>query len=132
MGISCLGPDVNHSRRKFSVDPGGDVRFGLAAIKGLGSAAAEAVILEREQNGEFTSIYDFVQRVSMNALKRSGMECLAMSGAFDCFAPGIRREQFFVPGPKGEPFLETLMRYGTSYQQMKFKYNARQFLHVGD
>ena len=119
MGISCLGPDVNHSRRKFSVDPGGDVRFGLAAIKGLGSAAAEAVILEREQNGEFTSIYDFVQRVSMNALKRSGMECLAMSGAFDCFAPGIRREQFFVPGPKGEPFLETLMRYGTSYQQMK-------------
>ena len=116
MKISCLGPDVNQSQAKFSVDSYGNVRFGLAAIKGLGEGAVEAIISERKRGGNYTSIYDFVQRVNLNALKRSGLECLALSGALDSFAPEITREQIVGKTPRGEAFSDILIRYGTSYQ----------------
>ena len=118
MGIETLGPDVNSSRMLFSVDVKGNVRFGLAAVKGLGESAVEAIISEREKNGEFKSIYDFVQRVNLSAVKRNGMECLAKSGAFDCFE-GVSREQFFVPTEKGGTWADTLIRFGTQYQADK-------------
>ena len=116
MGLSCLGPDVNISRNKFSVDEGGNVRFGLGAIKGLGDSAVETIIKERNANGRFTSIFDFVQRVSMNAVKRNGLESLALSGAFDSFSSQITREQMMAKNAKGEVFLDVLVRYGASYQ----------------
>lgn len=116
LGISCLGPDVNISRNKFSVDINGNVRFGLGAIKGLGDSAVEAILKERKENGEFSSIFDFVQRVSMNTVKRNGLESLALSGAFDSFAPQITREQMMAKNAKGEIFLDVLARYGVSYQ----------------
>ncbi len=121
MGIACLGPDVNHSKRKFSVDPGGNIRFGLAAIKGLGDSASEIIIKEREANGPYESIFDFVKRVPMSAVKRNGLECLAKSGALDCFAPEIRREHFFAKTPKGESFIDVLIRFSTSYQQAQIE-----------
>ena len=116
IGLKCLGPDINHSRQKFSVDEDGNIRFGLGAIKGLGDSAVEVIIKERESNGPFRSIFDFVQRVSMNTVKRSGLECLVMSGAFDTFASEITREQMMSFNAKGEAFLDTLVRYGNSYQ----------------
>ena len=119
LGISCLGPDVNVSRQKFSVDRDGNVRFGLGAIKGLGDSAVDAILKEREANGPFNSIFEFVQRVSMNAVKRNGLESLALSGAFDVFSSQITREQMMAKNAKGEPFLDVLLRYGVNYQLAK-------------
>ncbi len=117
MGIATLGPDVNESYEKFGVNHHGEIRFGLAAIKGIGDSVAEAIIQEREQNGLYKDIYDFVQRVSFSAVNRKAMESLALSGGFDNF--GIRREDFFAPNKKGETFLDTIIRYGQLYQQEK-------------
>ena len=114
MGIPCLGPDVNESQRKFSANKKGEVRFGLSAIKGMGDAAAVNIIAEREKNGPYKDIFDFVQRVNLSAVNRKAMESLALSGGFDSF--GIRRAQYFGLNAKGDTFVETLLRYGQVYQ----------------
>ena len=118
LGIETLGPDVNHSRHKFSVDEQGNIRFGLAAIKGFGQGSAAAVVAERLRGGPFRDIYDFVQRVNMMAVKRTGLESLALSGALDCFKE-VRREQYFAKNAKGELFSDTLMRFAQAYQQSR-------------
>ena len=115
IGINTLGPDVNHSRRKFSVDEEGNIRFGLGAIKGLGDAAVEAIISERSKNGPFKNVFDFVQRVPSGACKRNNLESLVLSGSFDCFTD-ITREQYFALNSKGETFIDSLSKYGTRYQ----------------
>lgn len=114
MGIATLGPDVNESYQKFGVNKKGEIRFGLAAIKGMGDAAAEAIIDERMKNGPYKDIFDFAQRVNMSAVNRKAYESLALCGAFDSF--GIARERFFGCNVKGEMFLDTLVRYGQTYQ----------------
>lgn len=114
MGIPCLGPDVNESQRKFSANKKGEIRFGLSAIKGMGEAAAINIIEEREKNGPYKDIYDFVQRVNLSAVNRKALESLALSGGLDSF--GIRRESYFGETPKGT-FIEILLRYGQTYQQ---------------
>jgi DNA polymerase-3 subunit alpha len=117
MGIATLGPDVNESYQKFGVNKKGEIRFGLAAIKGMGDSAAEAIINERMANGPFKDIFDFAQRVNMSAVNRKAYESLALCGAFDGF--GIARERFFGLNTKGEMFLDTLVRYGQTYQAEK-------------
>jgi len=119
MGIDTLGPDVNESYQKFGVNHKGEIRFGLAAIKGLGDSAAMAIINEREANGPYKTIFDFAQRVSFANVNRKAYESLALSGGFDSF--GIRREEFFATNAKGEVFLDTLVRYGQLYQQEKLQ-----------
>ena len=114
MGIPCLGPDVNESQRKFSANKKGEIRFGLSAIKGMGDAAAIYIIEEREKNGPYKDIYDFVQHVNLSAVNRKALESLALSGGLDNF--GIRRESYFGETPKGT-FIEILLRYGQTYQQ---------------
>ena len=114
MGIPCLGPDVNESQRKFSANKKGEVRFGLSAIKGMGDAAAQNIIAEREKNGPYKDIFDFAQRVNLSAVNRKAFESLALSGGFDSF--GIKREQYFATNTKGDTFVETLLRYGQVYQ----------------
>ena len=114
MGIPCLGPDVNESQRKFSANKKGEVRFGLSAIKGMGDAAAINIIDEREKNGPYKDIFDFVQRVNLSAVNRKAFESLALSGGFDSF--GIKRECYFGTNAKGDTFIETLLRYGQVYQ----------------
>ena len=114
MGIECLGPDVNESRQKFSVNSHGAIRFGLAAIKGMGDGAAQAIIDEREQNGPYKDIFDLAQRVNLSSVNRKGFESLTLSGGFDSF--GIKRESYFEQNQKGEAFLDTLVRYGQLYQ----------------
>ena len=116
MGIATLGPDVNESYLKFGVNHKGEIRFGLAAIKGMGDSVAEAIINERNQNGPFTSIFNFAERVSLS-VNRKAFESLALSGGFDSF--GIRREVFFAENSKGETFLDSLVRYGQNYAQAK-------------
>lgn len=118
MGIQTLGPDVNESNLKFTVNRDGNIRFGLGAVKGVGEAAVQSIMEEREKNGPFTGIFDFVQRVNLNACNKKNMECLALAGGFDSF-PELKREQYFAVNSKGEVFLETLMRYGNRYQADK-------------
>ena len=114
MGIATLGPDVNESYQKFGVNKKGEIRFGLAAIKGMGDNVAQAIIDEREKNGPYKDIFDFVQRVNFGQVNRKAFEALALSGGFDSF--GIRREDFFATNSKGETLIEIVMRYGQLYQ----------------
>ena len=114
MKINTLGPDVNESYQKFGVNHKGDIRFGLAAIKGMGDGVAQAIIDEREKNGPYKDIFDFIERVNLSAINRKALESLALSGGFDSF--GIRREDFFIPNAKGETFIDTLQRFGQNYQ----------------
>ncbi len=116
MGIKVMGPDINESRVNASVNREGQIRFGLGAIKGMGDSVTQAIVAERDANGPYRDIFDFVQRVPSSAIKRNSMESLALSGAFDSMGAQISREQFFAPGPKGEPFGDTLLRYGSQYQ----------------
>ena len=114
-GINTLGPDVNESLLKFSVNRKGDIRFGLGAIKGVGESAVQSILNERSKNGPFKNIFDFVQRVNLSACNRKNIENLALAGAFDNF-PGIKREDFFVKNAKDETFTEVLVKYGNKYQ----------------
>ncbi len=114
MGIATLGPDVNESYLKFGVNKKGEIRFGLAAIKGMGDGVAQAIIDEREKNGPYKTIFDFAQRINFSCVNRKAFESLALSGGFDSF--GIPRENFFGVNNKGEMFLDTLVRYGQIYQ----------------
>ena len=121
MGIKTLGPDVNESRHKFSVNWQGNIRFGMAAIKGVGESAVQGIIDERQQNGLFTSVFDFFERVNLSLCNKKSIENLVVAGAFDCFKE-VRRETFFAPaGRQGETFLDVLVRYGNSYQQDKYQ-----------
>ena len=113
--ISVLGPDVNESNLKFSVNRHGDIRFGLGAIKGVGEAAVQSILTERKKNGLFKDIFDFVQRVNLSACNRKNIENLALAGGFDSF-PGIKREDFFAKNAKDESFSDVLVKYGNKYQ----------------
>ena len=118
MGIKVLGPDVNESNLKFTVNAEGNIRFGLGAVKGVGESAVESIIEGRKKEGPYKGIFDFVQRVNLNACNKKNLECLALSGSFDNF-PELTREQYFAVNAKNESFLETLVRYGNRYQMDK-------------
>lgn len=117
MGIPTLGPDVNESFVEFGVNGKGEIRFGLSAIKGMGSAAAEAIVRERQDNGAYKDVYDFVERVNLRDVNRKALESMALSGGFDCF--GLAREQYLGVNARGEAFLDSLVRFGQQYQQEK-------------
>ena len=118
MGIRVLGPDVNESELNFTVNRSGDIRFGLGGVKGVGEGAVQAIVKEREQNGRFLSIFDFIERVNLNACNKKAIESLALSGAFDGLGD-LHREQLFVENSKGEVVLDAIMRYGSKYQNDK-------------
>jgi DNA polymerase-3 subunit alpha len=112
LGIKVLGPSINESGVHFAVNKAGEIRFGLGAIKGAGQAAVESIIREREANGPFEDIFDFARRVNPRAVNKKVYECLALSGAFDCFT-GIHRRQYVFSG-KGEPSLiEKALKYAS-------------------
>ena len=119
MGINTLGPDVNESKLKFAVNHNGDIRFGMAAVKGVGKSAVQAILEEREKNGPFTSVFDFFERVNLAACNRKSVESLILAGAFDGFN-SFPREAFFAKQPNSsETYVETLIRFGNSYQADK-------------
>jgi len=116
MGISVLGPDVNESQLQFSVNKQGQIRFGLGAVKGVGEAAVEAIVADRQANGPYKDIYDLMRRVNLRAANRKALESLAYAGAFDGF-PKTHRAHFFHSAGEGKPtFIETLVRYGQQSQ----------------
>ena len=118
MGIQVLEPAVNESHQKFTVNSKGNIRFGMAAIKGVGAAAVDTIVEERRNNGAFKDIFDFVERIPLTTINRKTMEALALAGAFDEFA-AIKRYQFFGKNTKDEAFLDSLLRYGNKIQADK-------------
>ena len=127
MSIRTLGPDINESRLKFSVNTLGDIRFGMGAIKGVGENAVMAIIEEREKHGPYTSVYDFVERINLNACNKKVIINLALAGAFDSFK-SVAREQFVaIDENTGENFVDTLVRYGQRFQQDKAVASASLF-----
>ncbi len=115
MGIEVLGPNINESYKNFSATKDGRIRFGLGGIKGVGSSCVDSIVEERDKNGAYKDIFDFVQRINQGACNRKALESMALAGAFDDFKE-IKREDFFETNPRGEAFSETLMRFGQRYQ----------------
>ncbi|MCX2742436.1 DNA polymerase III subunit alpha [Mangrovivirga sp. M17] len=110
MGLQVLGPDVNESKTKFTVNDEGHIRFGLGAIKGAGEAAVEHIIAEREENGKFKDIFDFAERINLRTVNKKTFESLAMAGGFDCFENYHRRH--YLEAPEGEQSLiEKTIKY---------------------
>jgi len=125
MGVPVLGPDVNESNFTFAVNKAGAIRFGLGAVKGLGSAPVEAIVEERK-NGAFTSIFDMTKRISLRVCNKRAFESLAYAGGLDSF-PGVHRAQYFAMDPSGRSFLENAVRYGASFQEQENSAQASMF-----
>ncbi|MDF1570280.1 MAG: DNA polymerase III subunit alpha [Bacteroidales bacterium] len=115
MEISVLGPCVNESNLKFTVNKDGNIRFGLNAIKGVGESAVEHLIKERKKNGKFLDIYDFVERNNLSSVNRKTLESLAIAGAFDSLGT-ITRRQYIDVEDNEATFVERLIKYGNKHQ----------------
>ena len=129
MGIKVLSPDINESQMRFSSNVAGDIRFGLAAIKGVGEGAVNSIIAEREKNGPYKNIFDFCERANYSAINRKCFENIAMAGGFDSIID-FSRGKFLAKDDKDESFIDALVRYGTRIQNEKN--NAQQSLFGGD
>ena len=114
--IKVLSPDVNESSAAFTVNKEGNIRFGLAGMKGFGSNIVDAIVTEREANGLFTDVFDFVERMA-GSVNRRALETLVNAGAFDSF--GYKRTQFFLPCQSGLTFLDELVNYADLYKRDK-------------
>ena len=116
MGLQVLGPDVNESKSGFTVNGQGEIRFGMAAIKGAGTAAVEEIIKERISKGPYKNIFEFAKRVNTRTLNKRSMEALAMAGSFDCFKEHHRRQ--YLEAPDGDvSLIEKASRYAQKIQQ---------------
>jgi len=116
MGLQVLGPDVNESLKGFAVAKENVVRFGLNAIKGVGEAAVEDIIAEREANGPYLGVYDFIKRVNQRTVNKKSMESLVLAGALDCFPQMHRAQYFYAPSTDPVTGLERLVRFGNQVQ----------------
>lgn len=114
MGLEVLGPDINESSYTFSVNKSGAIRFGLGAIKGLGSSAIESII-EVRKNGFFESIFDMTKRINLRVCTKKSFESLAYAGALDSFKNVHRAQYFFVDG-NNRSFLDNAMKYGSNFK----------------
>jgi DNA polymerase-3 subunit alpha len=115
MGIEVLGPDINESGFTFSVNAAGAIRFGLGAIKGMGSGPVDA-ILEERKNGPFESIFDVTKRINLRLCNKRAFESLVYAGGFDSFKE-VHRAQYMVADANGRTFLDAAIRYGASVQE---------------
>ncbi|MCX6299253.1 MAG: DNA polymerase III subunit alpha [Bacteroidetes bacterium] len=116
MGIKVLGPDINESLKGFAVNQKGEIRFGMGGIKGVGEAAVENIIAEREKNGWYKDIYDFIARVVQKSVNKKSLECLAYSGGFDCFTNFHRAQYFNITDGEKLTGLEKIINYGQAKQ----------------
>ncbi|TND08410.1 MAG: DNA-directed DNA polymerase III PolC [Bacteroidetes bacterium] len=119
IGIPVLGPDINESQLRFSVNQKGEIRFGLAAVKGVGEGAVLAIEEERRNNGPFTSFFDVVRRINLRAANKKTFESMAYAGVFDSFTNMHRAQFLHTDGANGSTFLEKAMRYGLGFQESK-------------
>ena len=125
MGIPVLGPDVNESQYKFSVNKNGQIRFGLGAVKGVGEAAVDSIVEERKNKGPFKNIFDFVKRVNLRSANKKTFESLTYAGAFDSL--GMERSTYLTPDKDGITFLEMILKWGARTQESKAGAHASLF-----
>ena len=116
MDLNVLGPDINESHNGFAVNKNGQIRFGFSGMKGVGEAAIESLIEEREKRGPYTSIYDMIKRVNQRSVNKKSIESLAYAGAFDCFTNIHRAQYFFIPPGEIVTGLDRIIRFGNQYQ----------------
>jgi DNA polymerase-3 subunit alpha len=116
MGQKVLGPDVNESKKGFAVNSKGEIRFGLGGLKGVGEAAVESIIEEREKNGHFKSIFDLIQRIQQRTVNKKTLESLVYAGAFDSFRELHRAQYFYIPQGETTTGLEKIIRFGNMFQ----------------
>ncbi len=116
MGLKVLGPDINESLKGFAVNARGEIRIGLGGLKGVGEAAVEGIIEERQKKGAYKDIFDLIRRINQRAVNKKSLESLAVSGAFDCF-PALHRAQYFhVPEGDMTTGLEKIIKFGNIWQ----------------
>jgi len=125
MGVEVLGPDINESNYAFTVNKGGAIRFGLGAIKGLGSSPIDAIVEER-QKGNFQSIFDLTKRINLRICTKRAFESLAYAGGFDSFQ-NVHRAQYFAVDTSNRTFLENAVKYGASFQESQTSAQASMF-----
>ena len=118
MQIPVLGPDINESNIKFTVNKQNAVRFGLSALKGVGEGPVEDIVAERTANGPYENVFDFVKRVNLRSVNKKCLDSLALSGAFDAMHE-YKRSQYFALNDKGENFIEQLLKFGNQVQGQK-------------
>lgn len=128
MGIKVLSPDINESFYKFAVNKEGAIRFGMGAIKGVGASAVEAIVRERKENGNYSSIFDLAKRVDLRSANKKAFDGLVLAGAFDSFQ-NTHRAQYFSLDDRGQTFIERAIRFGNKYQENK---NAAQVSLFGE
>ncbi len=116
MRLPVLGPDINESYYKFSVNKDNAVRFGMGAIKGVGHGAVKTIVENRKENGNYKSIFDLAKRVDLRAANKKSFEGLANAGGFDCFTD-THRAQYFAHEGDNITFLEKAMKYGAKHQE---------------
>ncbi|MCL9968612.1 MAG: DNA polymerase III subunit alpha [Aquirufa antheringensis] len=131
MGLSLLVPDVNESSRSFAVNKKGQIRFGLGAIKGVGDAAVDAIVEERQKNGEYKDIFDFVSRINVRQVNKKSLESLALAGAFDCFTEVARSHYFAIDSQDNTNFIEKIVRYSSRMAELKAEATASLFGELG-
>ena len=119
MGLKVLGPDINESLKGFAVNKKGEIRFGLGGLKGVGEAAIESIIEERNKNGAYKDIFDLIKRVNQRTVNKKSLESLVHAGAFDCF-PEIHRAQYFYTMPNDAVTgIERIIKFGNVFQANK-------------
>jgi len=128
MKLNVLGPDVNESYYKFSVNKDNAVRFGMGAIKGVGHGAVRTIVDNRKEDGHYKSIFDLAKRIDLRAANKKSFEGLANAGGFDCFT-NTHRAQYFAHDGDGITFLEKAIRYGAKHQENE---NSAQVSLFGD
>lgn len=115
MGVKVLGPDVNESYYKFTVNEQGAIRFGMGAVKGVGAGAVETIVTNREE-GPYRSIFDLSKRVDLRAANKKALENLVLAGGFDCFTGTHRAQYLHDEGDSSTP-LEKAIKYGAKYKE---------------
>ena len=115
MGLNVLGPDVNESFYKFTVNDQQAIRFGMGAIKGVGRGAVETII-EHRKDARYTSVFDLTKRIDLRAANKKAIENLTLAGGLDSFG-SYHRAQYFNPDGDGVLFLEKAIRYGAKHQE---------------
>lgn len=118
MGVPVLGPDVNESNYKFTVNAKGEIRFGMGAVKGAGEAAIEEIIRERKENGHYPNVFDFAERINLRTVNKRNFESLAQAGGFDCFEHYHRKQYLWAPETE-QTLIEKVIRYANAKQAEK-------------
>ena len=119
MRLELLGPDINESNIKFTVNARGQIRFGLAALKGVGEGPVMEIVDERRKNGHFADEHDLVRRVSLRSVNKKCLESIILGGAMDSFENLSRSQYFDMSDGRQETYIESLLKYGASYQAQK-------------